>query len=215
MAVRHLVADHLARIRTCTDAASGAAPGITRQVLDMIKVHAWRASRLSDALDLILNVPPPPGRDRAISTIADEVIEGFAPECRLNACTLRAQIRDDLSSIGVNAHDLHAGLSAALLATLPLVEHVERPTVLVKGAAGASGSGWIVIEVSQTEVPLAPGLLRNYFDEEAPYHRPGGYAAVAGAMAAKALAERYGGTAIFDALPDGGSTLRMVLVRRS
>jgi hypothetical protein len=71
------------------------------------------------------------------------------------------------------------------------------------------------MEVSQTDVPLAPGLLRHYFDDEAPYHRPGGYAAVVGAMAAKALAERYGGTAMFDALPNGGSTLRMMLVRRS
>lgn len=214
-AVRQIVADHIAKITTCTDAAMGAAPTLTRRMLDLIKVHAWRAGRLGDALDLILNVPPPPERDRAISTIADAVIDGFAPECRLNDCTLRAQIRDDLSSSGVNPHDLHAGLSAALLATLPLVEHAERPTVVIKGAAGASGSGWIVMEVSQTDVPLAPGLLRHYFDDEAAYHRPGGYAAVAGAMAVKALAERYGGTAMFDALPNGGSTLRMMLVRRS
>lgn len=167
---------------------------------------------MPDALDLILNAVPPPGRDRGLSTIVDEIMEGFRAESRLNEFVIRAQIRDDLSLGGVNDHDLLTGVSGALLATLPLVEHAVRPTVWIKGAAGAAGS--VVVEVVQSDVPVSGGLARYYFDDDAPNVRPGGYAAVAGAKAAKTLAERYGGTATFDVLPNGGSSLRMTFVRR-
>jgi hypothetical protein len=213
MAIRQVVADHLATIRTCADALAVGLPAMSRSVVDLIRAHAWRAARLGDALDLLLNAPLPPGRDRSFSTIVDAVIEGFAPESRLNGFTIRSHVRDDLSLSGLSAHELLGGLSAALLATLPLVEHAMRPTILVKGAPGASGS--VVIEVTQSDAPVSVGLARHYFDDDAPQSRPGGYAAVAGALAAKALAERYAGTATFEGVPSGGSTLKLTLVRRS
>src|SRR5262245_1963633 len=213
VAVRQVVADHLATIRTCADALANGLPAMSRSVFDLIRAHAWRAARLGDALDLLLNAPPPAGRDRSLSTIVDAVVEGFGPESRLNGFTLRAHIRDDLSLSGLNAHELLGGLSAALLATLPLVEHALRPTILIKGSAGASGS--VVIDVTQSDASVSVGLARHYFDDDAPHTRPGGYAAAAGALAAKALAERYGGTATFEGAPHGGSTLRLTLVRRS
>jgi hypothetical protein len=213
VAIRQVIADHLATIRTCADAIAGKLPAMSRSVFDLIRAHSWRAARLGDALDLILDAPPVPGRDRSLSTIVDDVIEGFEPESRLNDFTIRAHVRDDLSLSGLNAHELLAGLSAALLATLPLVEHAIRPTVLIKGAPGGSGS--VVIDVAQTDVDVPAGLARHYFDGDAPTMRPGGTSAVAGALAAKALAERYAGTATFEAVPGGGSTLKMLLVRRS
>jgi hypothetical protein len=212
-AIRRVVADHLATIRTCADAVGNGLPSMSRSVFDLIRAHAWRAARLGDVLDLLLNAPPPPSRDRSLSMIVDDVIEGFAPESRLNGFTIRSHIREELSLSGLNAHELLGGLSAALLATLPHVEQAVRPTILIKGAPGASGS--VVIDVTQSDAPVSVGLARHYFDDDAPHSRPGGHAAVAGALAAKALAERYGGAATFEGVPNGGSTLRLTLVRRS
>ena len=211
-AIRQVVADHLATIRTCAEALSRG-PSMSRSLFDLIKAHAWRAARLGDALDLISNVPPPPSRDRALSGIVDEIVEGFEPEGRLNDFTLRAHVRDDLSSSGLNAHEVLAGLSGALLASLPLVEQAVRPAVLVRASAGGSGS--IIFEIVQTSAPVSAGLAAHFFDDEAAPLRPGGYPALAGALAAKALAERYAGTAAFEPVPNGGSTLRLVLARRS
>jgi hypothetical protein len=210
--VREIVAHHLATITACSDLVSTGAPALTRPVFDLIRAHAWRAARLGDALNLITNAPQRPGRERALATIADDVIKGFEPESRLNDFTLRAQIRDDLSTSGLNDHDLLAGLSGAVLAVLPLVEHVVRPAVLIKG--GAAGPGSVVLEVVQSDVAVPANATRHFLDDEMSNGRPGGYSAAAGALAAKALATRHGGTATFEATAHG-STLRMVLVRRS
>jgi hypothetical protein len=213
-AVRQIVAEHLAAIRTCTGLVAGSLLAMNKSVVEMIRAHAWRAACLGDALDLIQDTVPPPGRGRTLSAIADEVIEGFRAEGRLNDFIIRAVIRDDLLLSGVNDRELLAGLSGAVLATLPLVEHAVRPTVWSKSAAGASDAGTVVLEVVQSDASVSGGLARYYFDDEAPHVRPGGSAAVAGAKAAKALAERYGGTATFDVLPNGGTALRMIFARR-
>jgi hypothetical protein len=213
VAVRQIVAEHLVAIRTCASLVVACLPAMNRSVAEMITAHAWRAARLADALDLIQNTVPPPARDRTLSAVAADVIEGFRPESRLNDFVIRSAIRDDLL-LNVNDHDLLAGVSGALLATLALIENTVRPTVWIKSAAGASDSGSVVVEVVQADVSVSDRFARYYFDEDVPNVRPGGYAAVAGAKAAKALAERYGGTATFEVLPNGGSALKMTFARR-
>jgi hypothetical protein len=211
-AVREIVGHHLATIRGCGDLVSNGAQSLTRPVLDLIRAHAWRAARLGDAMDLIMNAPQRPGRERALTTITDELIKGFEPESRLNGFTLHAQIRGELSTSGLNDHDVLAGLSGAVLAVLPLVEQAIRPTILITGAT--SGPASVVLEVSQSDVPVSANITRQFLDEEASAARCGGYGAAAGALAAKALAMRHGGTATFESVAHG-STLTMVLFRRS
>jgi hypothetical protein len=211
-AVRQLVTKHLASIRTAADAVGAGAPPMGRSTFDLIKAHAWRAARLSDVLDLLTGAPPPQGRDRSVGAIVDDVVEGFAPEGRLNQFSVTSQIRDDVSSKGLNAHDVSAGLAAALFAMLPLLEQTEHPALTVK--AGAGGPSSVVLEVSQSDSPVSAGFAQHFFDDDAPTIRPGGYAAVAGALAVKALAERGGGTAAFEAQPQGGCALKLTLIRR-
>jgi hypothetical protein len=211
-AIRDIVAHHLATIRTCADLVSNGPPVLTRSVFDLIRAHSWRAARLVDAIGLITNAPVPQGRERPISALADDVIRGFEPEGRLNGFTIQAQIRDDLSSSGLNDHELLTGLSGAILSVLPLIEAAVRPTLLIKGRAAGQGS--IVLEVSQPDVPVSASVARHFFDDETSNGRAGGYAALAGARAAKALATRYAGSTGFEVAAHG-STLKMVLVRRS
>lgn len=210
-ATRALVTHHLTSIRTCGDLLASGSPALTRSVVDLIRAHAWRAERLADALDLIGDVPLQPGRERPLAVIADEVLTGFEPESRLNGFALHSQLRDHLSSSGLSGHDLLAGVSGAVLAVLPLLEPAVRPSLLIK--ASSAGSASVVIEVTQADVPVSSHLARDFF-ENTSSDRLGGPAAVVGAMAARALASRYGGTATFEVVPEG-CTLRMVLARRS
>jgi hypothetical protein len=211
-AVRQLVAEHLTTIRACADLSARGVPAMNRSVLDLIRAHAWRAARLVDTLDLIANAAASPGRERALSTIVDEVIDGFGPESRLSGVTIRAHVREPLSSSGLNGRDVLTGLSGALLATLPLVDQAVRPTVVVR--ASNAGGGGVLLEVTQADAPVTKRLASQFFDDEASTDRPGGYAAAAGSLAAKALAERHGGKASFEATHDG-CRLAIAMVRRS
>jgi hypothetical protein len=213
LGVRQVVAHHLETIRACTDLVSGGMPTMTRSVFDLVRAHTWRAARLIDAIDLIGSVAPPPGRDRRLSTVLDEVVDGFGPESRLNAFSIRAHIADEATSSGLNHHELQAGLAAALLATLPLIEPVPQASVQV--TATTSGAGSVVVDVAQAAATVPAELARRFFDEDTAGLRAGGWSAVAGALAVRALADRYRGSATFDAGPHGGSTLRIELVRRS
>ncbi|MGE5243053.1 MAG: ParB/RepB/Spo0J family partition protein [Betaproteobacteria bacterium] len=211
--VRQVVAHHLHTIRICTDLVSAGMPTTARSVFDLIKAHSWRAARLIDALDLITNVPPPPGRDRRLSTIVDEVVDGFSAESRLNDFAIRAQIADETSSSGLNDRELLAGVSAALLAMLPAIEAMPHASILVRVAASDSAS--VVIEVSQSAVPVPIELSHRFFDEDAVALRPGGWSAAAGALAVRALADRYRGSARLDVAAHVGSSLHIELIRRS
>lgn len=212
VAVRQLVAEHLTTIRACGDIVARGVPAMNRPMLDLIRAHSWRAARLVDALDLIANAPASQGRERTLSAIVDEVVDGFGPESRLNGITMRAHVREDLSSSGLNDRELLAGLSAALLATLPLIEQAARPTVVVR--ASNAGPGTVVLEVTQSDVAVTKRFASQFFDDEAATDRAGGYAAAAGALGAKAIAERHGGEATFEATHNG-CRLAIALVRRS
>lgn len=206
-AVQRLIADHLSTIRTGTELLAARFAALDRSALDMIKAHAWRASRLIAALDLVSNGSFP-SRMKALSSIVDEVIDGFAAECRLTGAIIRSEADDERSAVRLNNGKAVAGLSGALLAILPLVEHVERPIIVI--GAGRSESA-LTITVTQQDAPVSPRIVDHFFELDTPADRPGGYAAAVGALAAKALAERHRGSAAFETV-EGGARLTMSLV---
>jgi hypothetical protein len=145
-----------------------------------------------------------------VPTTVEQVIEGFGPEGRLNGFTIRAQILDGVPSLCLDQHEVLSGVSGAVLATLPLIEQAEQPTVVIRMAAGASS---VMVDITQSVTSISPGLARRFFDKTAD-DRPGGWCAVAGALAAKSLADRHGGQATFESGPNGGGGLRIVFPRR-
>jgi hypothetical protein len=205
--VEGAIADHLASIGKCADMC-GVGAGLQRQTLDLLKAHAWRAARLIDARNLIVGGRCAPPRERSVASILDEVIEGFSTECRLSGVTVRVEMRDPLLSAGLHDNQLAAGVSGALLAVLPLVEHAVRPSILIK--ASNSNSHEVTVEVLQNSTPVGQHVADNFFSAD----RRGDDAAKIGARAAKALAEAHDGQATFEALPHG-SRLAIVMKRRS
>jgi hypothetical protein len=219
-AVRRLIAAHVATIRNCADIGSMVirdAGLLNRSAHDLLEAHAWRAAQLLAAADVLLASSTSSASraceaDRALATIVDEVIEGFAPETRLGGIALRSDIREALSSSGLNHRHLASGLIGALMATLPLIEHVVRPSVVIK--ASSTGTAGVLFEVIQTDAPVDVRLVKQFFEDVTPIDRPGGYASTLGALVVKTVAEQHSGDATFEAL-DYGSRLTMLVTRRS
>ncbi len=205
--VESTIAAHLASIANCADMC-GIGGGLQRQTLDLLRAHAWRAARLIDARNLIVGGRWTPARERPLASILDEVVEGFATECRLSGVAIRTDVREPLSSGGLHDAQLAAGVSGALLAVLPLVERAVRPSIVVKASSG--GSREVVVELLQNCAPVAPHVANRFFDGD-PHADD---SATIGARAARALADAHDGEATFEALPHG-SRLAIVMKRRS
>ena len=205
--VERAIALHLSNIGKCADMCE-VGGGLQRQTFDLLKAHAWRAARLIDARNLIVGGRCAPARERSVASIFDEVIEGFSTECGLSGVAIRADIREALSSAGLHDNQLAAGVSGALLAVLPLVEHTARPSIVIK--ASNTNSHEMVVEVLQTSAHVPAHVVETFFDGA----RSADDAAAIGALAAKALAEAYDGRATFEPLPHG-SRLAIVMKRRS
>ena len=203
-----LLSAHMSAIAACAGLCGAGAGGLQPHALDLLKAHTWRANRLIEALTLLSNAPAAPPRARSIAGIIDEVVDGFAVECRLANVTLRVEVRDALSSAGLNDSQLAAGLAGALMAVLPLVANAFQPTIVIQ-ATNANGNE-TVIEVIQHSVPVAPQAVERFFDRSRPQDDP----AMIGALAVKALAEAHDGRAVFEALSDG-SRLAVTMKRRS
>ena len=204
--VERAIALHLSNIGKCADMC-GVGGGLQRQTFDLLKAHAWRAGRLLDARNLVVGRRSASPRERTIASIFDEVIEGFSTECRLSGVTIRADVREPLSSAGLNDHQLSAGVSGALLAVLPLIEQAVRPSILVKASNITSSE--MVVEVLQTSAHVPAHVIETFFDRT----RSADDAAAIGAMAAQALAQAHDGHATFEPLPHG-SRLAIVMKRR-
>src|SRR5262249_43016311 len=155
------IALHLSNIGKCADMC-GASGGLQRQTFDLLKAHTWRAARLIDARNLIVGGRCAAARERSITSIFDEVIEGFSTECRLSGATIRAEIREPLSSGGLHDKRLAAGVSGALLAVLPLVEQTVRPSIVIK--ASNTNSHEMLVEILQTSAHVPAHVVESFFD---------------------------------------------------
>jgi hypothetical protein len=208
------IADHLSAIQTCTGSLLNRPNNpFARPVTDLVAAHAWRAARLIDALEFVTHGSLRAIGDRSLSAIAGDVVSGFAAESHLNGFSLRAEVADDVSSWHTfNNREVFTGLSAAVLAVLPVAEEAVGPSIQIKIGTGEEQA--IVVEIIQPDVPVLPATAASFFDESA-QSRPGGAAATLGMLAARRLAMRYGGTATFETQPRGGYILKLSLVRRS
>ena len=208
-AVRRTVAHHLTTVQAAVDMAANGGSGMARATLDLVKAHAWRAARLLDALELIKDGPVPDSRQRSISAIVEAVVAGFSAESRVTGVVLQAHFADALPPIVLNEHDVIAGLSGAVLACCHWSNRrSSRDRHQVGSFARPRRSGRCRAISVQVTSPAS-----RFFDPSSS-DRPGGWCAVAGAIAAKAMAQRYGGSAAFEATSNGSGGVRILIPRR-
>jgi len=165
---------------------------------------------LDNGLEPIANTPALPTRERPLAAVVDEVVAGFATEARLGGFTVRAEFPSGAASSAINGHDIVAGLSGALIATIPLVESAADGAIGVTVSAAGDGSTIFLVTPGPASIPN--GVAHRFFDESSS-DRPGGWCAVAGALAAKAFAERHRGNASCEIGSDGRGGGRRMMSR--
>jgi hypothetical protein len=209
--VRHAVARHLATVQSATNLLSSGAPPLGRSIVDVVKAHAWRAARLLDVADTLALTPARSTAERPLAAIVDQVMEGFRAESRLADFRLAAHVHDGAASVRLHEHDAVAALSGAVFSTLAVIdntEHREPIVVTIEASAGTS----VILDVAQSAVEMPGALARRFFDETSG-DRPGGWCAVAAALAVRTIAERHGGRAHVETA--AGSSIKIALPRRS
>lgn len=165
-----------------------------RTALDLIEVHTARAAWLIEATRFLESEEPRPDRRQPIGTLIDDLVERFAPECRLRGVTLRARVDDRAYSTRFDARALSIGLTGAIVALLPLVEIEDEPTLNVSGSRSNES---LIVEVAYRSTTLDATSGERLVDGTWTL-RPGGWPAALGVRALKRAVEHHDGNIGFD-----------------
>jgi len=209
--LRHL-ASHLAVIRSSQPLVGEAARSMEQRVaLDLIQAHTARAAWLIAATELVAGGRPrglATKKRRALGPVVEDLVEQFGPESRLTGVALNTQIDERAYATQLDAESCTVGITGALVALVALMDHSAPDGMAI--AATRPSADTVVVTVGRVHVAQNPALERRFFDA-AFTERPGDWPALMGALAAKAAAERHGGTASFDVDRDRGAAIRFVL----
>jgi hypothetical protein len=181
-----------------------------RLSVDLIRAQAWRASWLLRAHAMLEGGARGHARPRPLGALLEQLRQGLSPECRLAGVTLHIQASDWNTSVAVDEAAIIAGVTGAVVATLGVLGHVEGAVVRI--AVDASGGELRAIEVAQDEVAASPALGLRFFDASWS-DRPGGFAAMIGALSARAAGQQHGGGATLLMGDRRGTTVRLALTR--
>lgn len=205
------IARSVAAIGAAASQLGGSRSSLARRAsVDVVAAEAWRAEWLTRAASVVAGRVAAQVRSRQVGPVLAEVRDRLTPEFRLSGRPLHLIASDWNATMDVDAAALVTAVTGAVISTLGLLESAEsgegagvRITVRV-----ASGS-LEAIEISQDDVTVADALVRRVFDASWIDHRPGGFAARLGALAARAFMRAHGGEA---SVSGGrrGSTIRLV-----
>jgi hypothetical protein len=205
------VSEEIASIGAAAHLLTGEGSALARRLsVDLIRAQAWRASWLLRAHAMLEGSARGHARPKPLGTLLEQLRQGLSPECRLAGVTLQIQASDWNTSIAVDDAAVIAGVTGAVMATLGVLGHVEGAVVRI--AVDASGGELRAIEVTQDEVAASPALGLRFFDASWS-DRPGGFAAMIGALSARAAGQQHGGGATLLMGDRRGTTVRLTLTR--
>lgn len=211
--------EELASIESSAAMLAAETSAVARRVsVDLVRSHAWRAAFLvrgtslleSGPLDVARGRPGGAIRPRPLSGILQQVRDGFAPECRLSTFGLHVHAPDWNAVVSVDEPATVLALTGAVIATLGILGPPEGS--LIKVSAAASAGELRLVEVTQDEAALPPGLAARFFDPSWT-DRPGGWTAAIAAAVARVVAQHHGGEASLVAAGKRGTTLRLSFTR--
>lgn len=206
--LRRQLTTHLTTVQTASSLlASGESIG-GHVGLDLVRANAARASWLLEATELLTNGPARHRYPRMLASVVEQVLDAVGPESRLVRAQVRAHFADNAASISIDDNTVAVGLTGVIVALLALVAQTEAATINVK-AASAEG-GVIALEIIGTPIALPETKADRFFDQTWT-DRPGGWSALIGAWAARAAAERRGGSAAFRVDGRGSGFVKLLL----
>ena len=178
-----------------------------RATVDLVHVHAKRAAWLAAANTLLDGTPRGSiAARRQVGALLMHVREGLETECRLAGVALQFQADDWNAWALVNEREFLTGVAGAVRAALAGLGDAESGAIRVTLAA--SDEALQTVEVAQDRVQMPAAASQRFFDLSWT-DRPGGWMAALGAAAARALAQRDGGSAAFIPGERRGSTIRL------
>jgi hypothetical protein len=188
--------------------SSHSLPTSRRVTVDMIRAEAWRASWLIQAGVIGDRTERGETRLVVLGTILEQVREGFLPESRLSGVEIQVCVPDWNVSAVVDERGLMVGLAGGIMATLGFVE--QSPGAVITLIASVAPGGSLDIDIAQDAASVPAETVGRIFDPTWT-DRPGGWAAMVGALVAKMVAQHHGGDAACLVRERRGSTLRLML----
>ena len=134
-----------------------------KTAVDLVAAQAWRTAWVANAVTLGLGQQRPARRARQLDSIVDRVSQGFEPELRLCGGQLQTNIA---ASAAIDGALGELALTGAILATLSQLEEFIEPSIEVRSTT--SDKDFVVVEVLQPHVPVAPDVAQAFVDSAAP-----------------------------------------------
>lgn len=211
------IADDLSRLRTTLGLLRDSPKGFQHTVaVDLVAAQSWRTLWLANVASFLSGGRIPEGRPRPLSSIVDDIVEQFEPECRLSR--LRFKVRHHgHSAPHVGDSLVGFALTSAIIVTLSLLEAVADPAVeihshSISGAAEqSSDERGFMLEVAQRH-SIVPKETAERFSNQAISAPAAGNIGL-GAIALSHVTAVYGGASELLVTDEPGSTLRLTFPR--
>ena len=180
-----------------------------RVALDLIRTEVFRAGRLVQCLRVVSKDPPVSAVPVSLTRVVEQVLESFAPECRLSGVQVDVETSDGARQVRVDPDLLAVAVTGAFGGMLALVQSSRQPSLLVRVASSPSGSS-ALLEIAQPHVSPPAWEAGRFFDLDWT-DRPGGYQAAAELAAARRITELHHGGMELIAGEGGGCRLVVLL----
>jgi hypothetical protein len=200
------IAADLTRLRRTLGLARGAAKGFERAVsMDLIAAQAWRTLWLANVTAFLATGKSPEDGIAPLSTVVDDIVQGFEPESRLS------RLRFTLAHSGLTSTAVDCGLvglafTGAVVVALSFLEEVAEPHLHV--ATDTIGESGFAIEIAQRQRAV-PQQAADQFSSHAFSARGAGAFGLA-AIALSHATAMYGGASEMTLAADpDGATVRL------
>jgi signal transduction histidine kinase len=175
---------------------------------DVIRAGLWRMSCLLHASSIVQHGVPPGHVVCSARRLVTSVVDKAALERRLRDFVLHTDCKvPDTLLIAGDPGNLGTALSALLLATFAVIEG--RSGLRITLTASVDSMGQIEFAISEVGIGVSIDWETRAFDATWP-ERPGGSQAAIWMLAARTIAESYGGRVIVSAA-GRGTTIKMVM----
>ena len=203
-----LVAEEVAAIEAAAALWRGQVPSQRRLAADLLQIHTNRAAWLTGASALHEGSSRGSVVTKPIGALLMQVREDLATECRMAGVGLHVAADDWNVRVSVHEGEFKLGVTGAVRSLLSAAPDVEGATIRITATVVEGVLQAIEISQDVIEVPPVPS---RFFDLSWT-DRPGGWFAAFAASAARAFAQREGGSATFVPAERRGGTIRLVLI---
>ncbi|HZP49388.1 MAG TPA: ParB/RepB/Spo0J family partition protein [Vicinamibacterales bacterium] len=204
--VRQLIAEHLHRVMRASQLPVGYPnAGLDESGARIVRAHAWRAAYLLDVMEVLEHAPAGDAvRTSAMASVVDDTLAAFAPEMQLRRVDLRIEIGGYYTA-GVDRRHLSVALAGAIFATLAVIGEAPGATIVVRNFDRAADGP--ALEISQTHRSVGQATLDDLLRSDAVLDQHTDVAGAIGAVAARTVVERCGGT--MELLASAGTRVTM------